>query len=303
MIDNILVILLMSLVVLFLAERLGKLMLQYKTDYQPLASLFSSEGSVGFNAVYRIVLTPICIVFFSILLYITGLSEYVSNIYLVAVGYFFLSLVLIYSLNRFTLLSKSKFFLYHLISILLSYYIYDALIVKGLEHLLPDEANLRTDLWLVVAAFLYGVFRSIPENQEKFDRRKRRYIDQQTKIYHQKYATSLDEYPVIIQNVLLAIMIYEDYNRPHSIRLVEKLLRSKTHTIMQVKGAKTDAESIKMAASILKSLPKDTKPYAPGAYEFNKPIYDALSKYNPEDPHYSGRVFEIYSRIDGRERV
>lgn len=232
---------------------LGRLLLAHRNDHQPIASLFKAENSQGFNAIFRIAIAPICIVVISIILYLAGHENLTWQIWLSAVWYLLLQTVLIAILERWSLVSKSKFIVFHAASIALSYYVYSALIVKGVEHLLPDGANLRTDIWLLIVAFLYGVFHSIPENHNRFEERKKKYITRRLKVFEEKYSVELKKYDSLFQNILLAVMLYEDFNRPRVVRFIESLVGAKTQGIMQVSGAQTDEESIRSRRQFLKN--------------------------------------------------
>ena len=284
---------LLAIIILIVATSLGRVFMQYKSEYQPIASLFEAENSIGFNAIVRIFIAPIGIVVASILLYSLKFDQAVRNIWMVSVCYFMLQSLLLIALGRWMLVSKGKFLTFHLISVLLSYYLYVALIVKGLEHLLPDEANLRTDLWLLIVGFFYGMFRAIPENAGIFVRRKNKYISSKSKRFKEKYKSSFKDYGPLFLDILLAIMIYEDFNRPKLARMAEWFFRSKTRGIMQVKGAKTDEDSITLAAKLLRqdfSVIERTKE---GSSERYTVLYSLFTSYNPKNAQYPSEVMTI----------
>ncbi len=286
-----------ALIILLMAMSLGRLMLSYYEDYQPITSLFQAENSSGFNAIYRIIIAPVAIIFISIIFYLLKLDSYVKDIWLVAAYYFVLQLSLIVVLGRWKLANKLKFFTFHIVSIFLSFFLYNAIISKGLTFILPDEANLRTDLWLIVIAFLYGVFRNIPENHQVFKNRKDKYLISKLRYFRQKYRFTLDNYDSKKSEILLAIMIYENFNRPKIIRLIEFMTFSKTRFIMQVEGAKDDKDSIKITEASI-SHAYDTYINSTGN-EWKKQdlLMRVFAIHNPHDSNYPYRVFEIYEKI------
>lgn len=294
---TILIDFLLATCILIFSLSLGSLLIQYKNDYQPLASLFEAEKSVGFNAVIRICVAPISIVVFSILLYLLNWNDAIKNIWLTSIYFLILQSLLYTFLNRWQLINKNKYIIFHFISIALSYYIYRTLITKGLHHLLPDEANLRTDMWLLIVGFFYGIFRLIPENDKKFQFRKKHYVKNRAAIFSKKYKNYISNYSPLFQDILLALMIYEDYNRPKIVRFFENTLNAKTRGIMQVRDASSDAESIIMAAKFLKEPFKKVTATKEGSPERYRAFYDLFRFFNPGDPNYSSEVMTIFQTL------
>jgi len=283
----------LAFIVLVISLSLGRLLLQYKSEYQPIASLFKAEKSVGFNAILRICLTPVCIVLFAIIAYSINRDSLVHNIWHVALIYALLQCLVFTVLSRWKLVNISKFVLFHLLSIALTYYIYAALISKGLQHLLPDEANLRTDLWILIAGFLFSIFYSIPENDQRFQARKNNYATSRAAKFKAKYHDELKSQEPLFQDILVAIMIFEDFNRPWFARVVERLINAKTQGIMQTTGAKTDEHSIKRA--IKKLLPEyiQLSELEDNSSEKYSAIYGLVKSYKPYDPDYAHEVMGI----------
>lgn len=290
-----------GLTVLCVSMSLGKLLTDYRRDYQPIASLFkATENSVGFNAIFRIAFAPIVIVCVSILLYYAHLDFLVKNIWTVAVWYFVLQALLIVLLGRWRLLNRFQFFLYHAISIFLSLYLYQTLIVNGLTYLLPDEAHLRTEIWLVIVAFLYGIFRSIPQNEQTFSRRKHAYIQAREKAFEKRYANELASYDKLMQEILLSIMIYESFNRPRIVRAFENILKTESRGVMQFTNAQNNHESIKMASAQLKEGHEKLKGIPEENPNFYQTLCNLFRSYNPHDIRYPGEVGEVFKVIHGQ---
>jgi len=299
MIEIIVVHLVITLLVMWVVMSIGKMLLTYSTEYQPITSLFDAENSTGFNAVYRILSVPVLIMVASIAMYSLRLDEYVTDIWYIAIYYFVAQAVLIISLGRWTLVNKSKFFLFHILSIMLTYYLYTVAISKGLSYLLPDESNLRTEIWLVIAAFIYGLFKNIPENNHTFENRKTRYIKSKARRLSSKYRFILDKYDATMSNILVATMVYENFNRPYTVRLIEKITPSKTRHIMQVHEAKSDEESIAMTASEMKEVYDEFKKTKyEDEWDERSGFEEIFSVHNPDDDSYGYRVHEIYEIIN-----
>lgn len=124
--------------------------------------------------------------------------------------------------------------------------------------------EMREELWFALIVFAYGLIKDVISkrivqedvlSQESVDR----YIINKFKKYYLKYKMVLDD---VNKNdrllvFLLAIMVYEDYNRGPLKRILEyiKILicGESTVTIMQVRSNKiiTDSEGIKIAYTII----------------------------------------------------
>ena len=295
------VYLLLSSLVLWISMSLGKLMLSYMSDYQPITSLFSAENSTGFNAVYRILIVPVSVIVISILLFLLGGHQFVNNIWYISIIFFVIQTLLIIALGRWRLVNKVKYFIFHGISILLTFYIYSFAISKGIDYLLPDMDNFRSDMWLVVIIFMYGVFRSIPENTTEFNKRKSAYIHAKGSFFRHKYRIAFDQYDDFLVDVLVAIMVYENYNRPYLARQIEKIVSSKTKYIMQVANVTSDIESIENAAQNLAPLCEEFRNHTyPNEWQRDDKIRSIFSLHNPSDFLYPYRVKEVFDVIKTR---
>lgn len=287
---------LIALALLIVSERLGRLLIAYRDDYQPITSLFQVESSVGFNAVYRVLFTPLCIVGVSILLYLLNLSWVVVNIWTVSVWFAALQAAMIFLGARWALVHKIQFFAFHALSIAISYFLYEVLIKNGLSRLLPDEANLRTDLWLIVILFLYGLFQAVRRNEDTSKRT--RYALKRAKKFRRKYAHVLEKYEPGFQDVLLSVMIFEDFNRPYVARIWENITSAHTRTIMQVPNVSTDEQGIIATAQVMLPLYEGYKTIpANDPYPKNQAPRAIFRVHNPDAYDYTTRVEELYNDI------
>lgn len=287
--------LLLSFAIVWVSTSLGKLMMRYSQEYQPIANLFSSDNSTGFNVIYRILFTPVVIVFASVVVYALNFGFLTKDIWLVAVYVLVLQMLLVTIIGRWRLVDKKKFFLLHIISILFTYYIYAEAISKGIQFLLPDLQSVRTELWIIIVLFIYGIFRKIPEKRSAAENRKNKYLRAKSEQFRKKYKFVLDEYEESMADILIAIMIYENFNRPLAARIIEGIVSSKTRYVMQVYGAKSDADSIKKTAEALQPLYEEYKNMQTDNYwEKEQKLYSVFAVHNYEDSSYSIRVKEIY---------
>lgn len=292
---------LLGAAVTYAAMSLGKVLLAYRNDYQPVASFFQPEASTGFNAIFQILFAPVATVLVAIVLYLLGRSHLVVGVWTISVWYFVWQTTLILVISRWRLLDKPRFIIYHAISVALSYFVYASLVTHGLTHLLPDEANLRTEVWLIVILFLYGIFREIKGNQETYRRRQAAWALAHARTFSKRYQDVLSEYPVLLQEVLLALMVYEDFNRPKAARFIERITKAQTQTIMQVRGAHTDEEGIRLTAESMQSgYPALVLSMSGNWYDFYQPLQAMVGVHNGDDPEYSSRVSQIFADIHNK---
>lgn len=296
--NNFLSNIILAIIIVFLANSLGKLLIKNITDYQPITSLFNAENSIGFNAIYRILIAPISIIMFSIIFYVFKMDSNINNIWAISVWFLIIQLILIVLVGRWRLVNKSKYFVFHIISIALSYYLYSAAISKGLNHLLPDEANLRTEMWLIIAVFFYGIFKNIRENDKSFQNRKDQYITKKAIKFRKKYGFITNKCNPMLRDIILAIMIYENYNRPRIARVFEWAIQSKTRGIMQVNGAKNDESSIVQTIKLIRPYYKEFKAKTYNEiWEQENALRSLFEIHNPGSWEYSSRVLDIFKII------
>jgi hypothetical protein len=282
-----------TIIVYILLTLLGSI-LYLVTDYASISDIFKADSALGFNTTYRILSVPITVTLISITLYMLKLEKYIPNIWLVSVYYFVFQYVLIrFILNREKLFNQVRFVVLHLASILITYGFYSLAIVKGLEFLLPDQANFRTEIWFIVIIFFYETFRNITENSQAFDNRKRNYIKTHYEQFKQQYNSLLDEKDKDFKQVLYSIMIFENFARPKAFRILERLLFRtgivKTSGLMQVKSKKhlSDKESVEKAISIIEEVYETP---APNSYfDPSKIFYHYNSSHD-----YVNKVKDVY---------
>jgi cupin superfamily acireductone dioxygenase involved in methionine salvage len=289
-------IFIMAFIVFLVSIGLGKIISLSMNEYQSLANLSASDNNFGFNAVYRIIVAPISIVFLSIILYVSGLDFLTKNIWAVSLWYFILQTAFLFVLARWVLVQKLKYFCFHIVSIALSIFIYNSLIIHGVDRLLPDEANLRTDLWLIIAAFIYGLFKHARSDEMRYSKKQNKYIQNRVKYFSKKYESTLNDYQDDVRKVLLAIMIYEDFNRPRLVRLVERVFKSKTQSIMQTRNAKNDIDSIQETADRIRPMYENFL-NDHTHHDFDMKLANLFNSHNPNDSSYGWNVLEIYKQI------
>ncbi len=223
------------------------------------------QRSLGFNLLLRAMSSSVFIVLFSVLLYLQDHSSiYIQNIWLVSVYYLFINLIVIFLTRGFIAESKASLSLYliaHAASIYISFLLYRFYISKGLSELIPNAADFRTEIWLIIILFLYKVFNQIEfmPSGTSLSSLEASWL-RKYKVLREKYSEHLN--PIINNNnclrlLFFSIAIYEDLNRNWFHRFLERIffrfLKNKTTGVMQVhsKSPLSDLQSVKAAEKIL----------------------------------------------------
>ncbi len=226
----------------------------------------------GFNFLFRVLGPSVFISICSIFLYKLDLDLLVDNIYFAVIFYVVINFVIITFLDRWCFVNKLTYVLTQLGMILTAYYFYILSLSRGLEYILPEPGNFRTELWFIVILYFYGLSQNYRSGDDSFERRRI--------VVREKYKFLKNKYTYLLSGKLLdddvlrmkffSIMIAEDINRPRFVRVIEKLFFPlhlvKTSGIMQVKSVEylSDEQSIKIAEKkVLESFNKtiSTSPF------------------------------------------
>lgn len=279
---------LIAILFFYLSLKVGKILLLYKDGYQSIASI-EPDNSVGFNLIYRIIFTPVLILFVSIALIVIKQNALIDNLWVVTPLVVLLQFITIIVMNRIDLLNKKLYVAYALISILMSIAITQLIKDESLDNLLPEMKDVFLELFLVILAFIYGIIRQIPERISDYQARKSRYIMNRYRKLSKRFGQLLKDESKTVRFIVFAIMIYEDYNRPKIVRIVEKIVGANTKDIMQVKGSPNDEEGIKRTAE---RISRELK-----GYYTDEDVKKVISKHNPGDDDYGSAVLQIYKEL------
>lgn len=258
-----------------------------KKGYVAVEELLSTTN-LGYNLVYRILSPTVFITVISIIFYAIGLSSLLRNIWLIVIYYFIYQTISLLLLKRFALVNKFLYLIIVLLSILLAYQVYISTLQYGLSAILPESSGFKTEIWILIFAYLYGVLNEYVPGASENKRMERFLISRYEKlseIYNSKLTKEFKE-NAFLRWVFYSIMITEDINRPPFVRLLERVLfftkRVSTSGIMQVKSNRplSDLESIKLAQKI---------------------ILDSFRKHSKEGNSDFGLFFSIASDYNGGE--
>ncbi len=287
-----------------------------------MSILYKSDNAPAFNFLFRTLFPVVFVVIISSIFYLTGLEEFNLNIYLVVVYYFLIRFIFILSIGQRLLLNWPLQFAYLVVSIPISYFIYDSFITKK-EYLFPDISTLGNELWLLIIVFIYHTLNNISLSEEKSKLRKSNYVKKHYLKFKEKFGSVISEKinDPKIESLLYAIMIYENFNRPKIIRIIEsiafKLGKARTLGIMQITTTVfiNDKKSVELAIEkILKDheLAQQNTNYNKEIaqeveylenYEIRQKVlkaYNTGQNYHSEISQIQGKIIEeFYSEIKG----
>ena len=271
----VLIHILLAVVLFFLINWLGKKSIS--VGYVSMSIFDTSEGAPIFNFIYRILSPVIYLIIISSILYYFKQDIFVTNIYFASIYYVGIRIAFNLITHRVLLVNWIKELITDSIIVLVSYSAYSSLIIEK-KNILPDPSTMANELWIIIILFLFQIFNSYTSHSRDRARRKDRYIKARYLKLYKKYNPYIKENTTNskLLSLIYAILIYEDYNRPKAIRLIEYIsfiVRKRKHTlgIMQVESDKiiSDTQSIELGVKkILKSY-KDCLPEIIGDKELD----------------------------------
>jgi hypothetical protein len=285
----------------FLINWIGKH--SYSIGYMEISIFVKTEEAPALNFLIR-VLTPIVyIIIVSTSLYYFGLDKFVWNIYLVNIYYILFRLIFNLATNRGLLLNWYRQFLYWIAIVVISYFTYEKLI-KVKANILPDFTTVANELWIIILIFVFQVANNLRFSEEATQKRKDKYLKSRYHFFKRVYGQLIKDLTnnEILESIVYAIIIYEDFNRPKIARHIENLkfrLTRKPHTlgVMQVWSDKliTDLESVKVGTE---KIVNAYKKYLENPTESSRDYFDWYAKnyiindYNV-GTSYNGEVSEL----------
>ena len=268
----------------------------YSIGYMEISIFVKTEEAPALNFLIR-VLTPIVyIIIVSTILYYFSLDKYVINIFLVNVYYIAFRLLFNLFTNRGLLINWYRQFLYWGAIIILSYFTYDKLIINK-ANILPDFTTVANELWIIILIFVFQLTNNIRLPQDSTIKRKHNYLKSRYVHFKKRYGSIIKDTTQneILESIVYAILIYEDFNRPKMARLIESIsffLSRKPHTlgVMQVfsKRMLTDEESVLLGTKKIVNAYRKymTENNESDFYEWSA-INNIISDYNSGDSYCS----------------
>lgn len=263
-------------------------------NYVSLGVLLKEEDSPAFNFLYRLAAPTVYILILASILIHIGQTEYLSKLYLVAIYYAAFRIFYNLLCGRFHIVNwKREIIMFTLLSFL-SYLAQKRVIDSGQFHF-PDSKTLAEQAWLLIIAFLYQTANNLKFSSRDSIKRKRIYIKKKFLDFESKFGNIVDSELAEkeLRNLVFAIMVHEDFNRPLFTRYVEYAIsyfstKPMTLGIMQVQSRRVidDSESLKIA------LDKINRDFESGVISFRE-----------RNSHLDKKMLERCSKIEGRQQM
>ena len=158
--------------------------------------------------------------------------------------------------NRGLLLNWSRQFLYWITIVVISFFIYQKFI-KVKANILPDFTTLANELWIIILIFIFQIANNLRFSQEETYKRKDNYLKNRYLHFKRNYGQLIKDLTnnEMLESIVYAVIIYEDFNRPKIARWIENLkftVTKKPHTlgVMQVRSDRllSDFESVQLGS-------------------------------------------------------
>ncbi|WP_293929456.1 hypothetical protein [Sphingobacterium sp. UBA6320] len=226
--------------------------------YMQISNFLDTDEAPAFNFLFKVLTPVVSIIILSAVLYSFNMDKYTIDIYLISVYYVLFRWIFNIVIGRGKLLNWKKQFFYAAFIIGLSYFSYTNLIIHK-KNLLPDFTTIANELWIIIMIFLYSLINNINISSLGSEKRKFKYISDVYNKFKRKYAITIDNVTntnnVRLTQIIYAIIIHENFNRPKAYRLIEYLSgvinkKPKTYGVMQFKSDKpiSDIASIELGS-------------------------------------------------------
>lgn len=232
---------------------------EHATDFGYASTTLFEEPSesLALNFFIRALAPAVFMVALSAAAVAAGHADLRVGIYWIAIYYYALRVVYILAMNMHQLVSWPRFIFHSGVGLAAAWLVYQTLILPN-RSLLPNLDTAGNELWLAIFAFLYAAANKVTVFGGPGARRRNAFIRRSYDRAELSYGALINERisDDTLQLITYAILIYEDYCRPPSVRTLERLCfwkQERTTGIMQVasSNALTDKESVKLGAQKL----------------------------------------------------
>lgn len=297
--------LLLSILLFYAVNWIGRH--SYPIGYTKLSLHPQSNTSLAFNFMLKVFGPVVYLIIVSSFLYKLELDQFVKNIYVVSIYYALLRLAVIILTNKTHFVSWPRYLVHQSTLIIFSYLSYKFLIAEK-QNIIPNLASFANELWIIILVFLYQILNKIEFSNESSRRKKESYIRAKYHDFNERYGVKIRS---VLKNQKLealtfAIMIFEDFNRPKVVRLLEVIsfyfnLKRKPHTlgVMQYRTSSyiNDQESVSLA---LKKIQQDCLELSRDGDDNNKYewvfVRKIIERYNGGSL-YSSEVSDLYDTL------
>lgn len=292
---RIITLIILAIILHFVSASLGQSEYSIERGYRSITDIHKEK--TYFSFIYGILLCLVYILIISALSHLAGLDCLLKDIYLISIFYFIFRIILIaLILQRWKILNKFEFFSQAIISILLSFILYKGYVEKNIDNLLKFPDDIVAQLWIITFVFIIGVINKIKDKNYDFPTSIANYTQKQYIYFKSKFDNLLKSLGKKEQNIILAIMIYENFQRPKFVRIIENTLHRLNNAsstgIMQIQNTKkifSDENSVSFVIEKLRKLPEEKR-----TLEYLvRNIYNQTDEYLDEVNHIYGQLENI----------
>jgi hypothetical protein len=269
--------------------------------YLQLSLVLRTDEAPAFNFFLKTLAPAIFVTLCATTLYQLGLDALVTHIWQLSVFYWAIRIGFNLVFGRRLLMSWAGVSIQAAVSIAATWLAYRYLILPK-RPLFPSAQELGTQLWLLIALFLYATFNNVRQSAAGPEHRRLVYLRHEYNKLRTAFGPMIESLsgPPELQAIAYAVMIHEDFNRPLVARRLERLLGPKlVHTfgIMQVKSSRAldDRESAQLGlerlAEASASLGEELRKKEPWRW-----WREVIAPFNRDD-EYISEVREIAERL------
>ncbi|KYG84486.1 hypothetical protein AWW67_05085 [Roseivirga seohaensis] len=285
----------------------------YSRGYIKFSLLDEKDEALSLNFMIKAVGPTVYLIITSALIQYSNIPLNLDKVIWIVYFYLLLRVSVIYLYGRSRIVNWPRI-LIHYLAILVFATIIQKKFISSIDVLLPDFSEIKNEIWLLIILFLYQVGNSqmgLPEPSSDRERglaylpelipRKRKYIQRMYKKLQDKYGALINpisQGDIQFEIVVYSILIFENFNRPPFIRLIERIWTriSGNETSMGIMQVKTnhvisDEESIEIGALSLK------KEYDELRKEDRYGMFGNVIKYHSPDRKYIRQVLFISKAI------
>lgn len=284
--------------------------------YITLTAFVKSDDAPAFNLFFRVLSPIVLIILFASLFYSFGYDHYVQNIWVVTLFYCVGRFLFILIFERVHLINWMREAFIWVSSTGVSWIVYEYFI-QFKTNLLPQPEELKNEFWVLLILFIYSVFNHIEFNGNATIKRKQNYCKKAYKHHKERFHSiiKVESVDTLSESLIYAILLYENFNRPKLIRMVERITFphiAKSLGPMQVKTetSLSDFDSVRQGSarvveSYLKALKIGQEKAALREANFNPFMdsshmrflgYKVASDYNKDDSYVDG-VTEMHEQL------
>jgi hypothetical protein len=214
---------LLALVLFRLVNWLG----EHATDFGYASTTLFEEPteSLALNFLIRALAPSVYVVALGATAVASGYPELRVGVYWIAIYYYCIRAAYIFAVNMQLLVNWYRFFRHVIVGLIAVWLAYEALILPN-RSLLPDLDAAGNELWLAILAFIYAASNRVTVSDGGGARRRNAFVKARFDRAKKSFGELIDGQIADerVKLVAYSILIYEDYCRPPTVRLLERLI-------------------------------------------------------------------------------